>query len=179
MKTTTQIFSFIVLLALTFSVYAEEGFYLGLRAANVSVNEDEIDDLKNSPVGVKVDDAGKMALMLGYDFGKSVSVELLAGKSTHDVTYETTYADQELDLSTLGLYLTYRTEGEWFFKGKGGLLSRTVELSNGDKDSAGLISIGLGGGVNIDERLSFELEFMTIEQGISSFGVNAVYKLPR
>ncbi len=178
MKITTQICSVIVLLTLTFSAYAEEGFYLGLRAAKVTVNEDEIDDLKN--FDVEIDDAGKTELMIGYDFGKSISVELLAGRSTHDVTYAAAIPDEELYLSTLGLYVAYRSEGEWFFKGKGGLLARTVELSKqGGEDSAGLISIGLGGGVKVNERLSFELEFTTIEQGVSSFGVNAVYKLPK
>jgi len=179
MKTITQVFSVMVLLSMAFTAYAEEGFYLGLRPANVSVNEDEIDDLKNSPNGVDIEDAGRMELMLGYNFGKTVSLEFLMGKSTHDVTYETVFPDTELDLGTLGLYVAYRSEGEWFFKGKGGLLVRTVELAGGEEDSAGLISIGFGGGVNINERLSLELEYITIEQGIGSFGINGIYKLPR
>lgn len=158
---------------------AGEGFYLGLRAANVTVNEDEIDDLDSGDVDIG--DSGKGSIMVGYDFGNTVSIELEAGSSTHNVDYEAAFLeDQDLKISTLGLYVVYRSPGKWYFKGRGGLLSRTLELSpeigDQDEDSAGLLSIGLGAGVNIVDNFSMEVEFVTIEQGIGSVGFNALYR---
>ena len=154
---------------------AEEGFYFGLRAANVSVDEEEFDDFDGT---FDIKGAGKGSLIGGYDFGNSVSIEVEAGATTHDVEFSG--GKEDLDMSTLGMYAVYRSEGQWFFKGRGGLLSRTYEYApeSGDsiKENGALISIGLGGGINLNEKVSLEAEYVTIEEGISSFGLNAIFR---
>lgn len=164
---------------------ADTSFYAGLKLGSVSVDEEEIDDLKDSPIGVEIDDASYSAIILGYQFNPVVAVEVEIGGSEHDVEYDVPYLqnvlylpDQELELGIFGLYVTYRSQGQWYFKARGGLLSRSVELSpelpGQDEDNAGLLSLGIGGGVRIDD-FNIEAEFSSIEEGISSFGVNLLY----
>ncbi len=135
--------------------------------------------MKDDPNGLDIKDASYGSLLFGYDFGNTVSVELEIGSSEHDVTFDTAVPDQTLDMSTLGLYVVYRNEGQWYFKGRGGLLSRTIELDPGfaegdDKENDSFISIGIGGGVRI-ESFSIEVEFVSIESGIGSFGLAGLY----
>lgn len=173
MKHTRNLTLLLITLFASSTLLADEGFYAGLRAANVTVNEDEIDDLKD--LSVDIEDAGKGSLLVGYDFGGRVAIEVEMGKSEHDIR-NAPY--QQLELSTLGLYVAYRSQGQWFFKARGGLLSRKIELmptiTEQEEDTEGLISLGLGGGVRLD-KFAIEAELSTIEAGIYAVGLNGLY----
>lgn len=155
------------------------GFYAGIKLGSVNVDEDEIDDLKDSPIDVEIDDAGLGGLQIGYRFLPRFSIEVDMASSEHDVTYSTPLLpEQDLKISTFGLYIAYRSLGQWYFKGRAGLISRKLELSpelpGQEEDTDGLLSIGFGGGVRID-KVNLEAEFTTIEEGVSSFGFVALY----
>lgn len=169
----------LALLLMSSQSFADEtissnGFYAGIKLGSVHVNEDEIDDLKDSEIDVEIDDAGLGGVQIGYRFLPSLSIEFDIASSEHEVTYGLPQIpEQDLTISTFGMYIAYRSQGQWYFKGRAGLISRGVEFSpefeDQDEDSEGLISIGFGGGVRID-RFNIEAEFSSIEKGIGSFG---------
>ncbi len=155
----------------------EQNFYAGIRAATVSVDEKEIDELKNSDVDIK--NASKGSLIIGYVVNPTVSFEAEIGTSSHEISGGVFDAiNVDLDIGTFGLYGVYRSEGQYYFKGRGGLISRSTEFSpdtlNAGKDSAGLLAIGLGGGMRFNQVL-LEAEWTSIESGIGAFGFNAIY----
>jgi hypothetical protein len=134
--------------------------------------------LKNTDVDIK--NAGKGSIIIGYVVNPKVSFEAELGKSSHEISGDVfDLIDVDLDIGTFGLYGVYRSEGEIYFKGRGGLISRTTEFSpdtlDAGTDSAGLLAIGLGGGMRFNQML-VEVEWSSIESGIDAVGLNAIYR---
>ena len=79
---------------------------------------------------------------------------------------------------TLALYGVFRTPGEFYFKGKAGVLYEDVEvdiptLFSESEDDTGF-SAGIGGGWRLNDSGSLEVEFTLIESDLNylSLGYN-------
>jgi len=138
----------------------DEHFYAGIKAGAFMV------DVQG------VDDATPFGLQLGYDFGENVSVEF---------EYNTGEADlgefAEMDITTMAIYATYRSEGNAYVLAKMGLLKEELEVSqfghlSEDADESGL-SYGLGGGFKLGNKLALEAEYTIVETDVSYLGVTA------
>lgn len=153
----------------------------------------ENDDTSHTYIGVKGgpmsishgipfnDDGVLMGILFGYDIpnnGFAIEGEFnttVSKASSKDASYS------DLGVTTLAGYGVYRTAGRFYFKGKLGLLYEylTSSVSGGgitvDVDGPGLaISLGVGGGVRVSDRLSAEIEYTSIEAdiGYASVGLN-------
>lgn len=125
-------------------------------------------------VGVKagtgvgsIDTENVLGFVLGYDFGSTLSVEFEHANSE---------ANSSVDITSNALYLAFRTEGDTYFKARGGFLHEKVERNygwrNDSSDSDSGLSLGLGVGHRFNQ-LSLELEYTLIEQDVSYLTVGA------
>lgn len=85
-------------------------------------------------------------------------------------------------MTTLAGYGTYRTSGRVYAKGKLGILyeylsSSVAGITNPiDVNGSGLgLSLGIGGGVKITERLRAELDYTLVEADIGYLSVAALW----
>lgn len=166
--------------AVSAPTYAETGFYAGIKTGTITVDENEIDDLKDT--SVEIDDGTLGGLLFGYQFNNEVAIEVDIAGSELDLDNFPGY--ESIDMGLFGMYVAYRSTGQWYFKGRAGLLSRSIELnavnpSNPltpeDDDSESSLSIGFGGGVRV-EQFSIEAEFTTVEDGVNTFSLNGLYR---
>jgi len=140
---------------------------------------------------------GKIGLMLvdATGFDDAVSIGVVAGKPVTEIQLGTIAVEGELtttvaggdvsafgfsgdwDVTTVAAYGVYRSYGEYFFKGKAGLLYEDVDVDfagSNDSDSDLGLSLGIGGGWNLSEKANLELEYTIIESdlGLLSLGFN-------
>lgn len=171
----------LVLAAMAPSVFSEtadsaepsgvSGLYLGVKGGAMSISRDI--PFKNDGIlfgvifGYDIPDSG---FSLEGEFNTTVS----KASSTHS-----SYGD--LGATTVAGYGVYRTSGRFYAKGKVGVLYEhltssvsgigiTIDVAG---DGLGL-SLGIGGGVKITDRMSAELEYTIIEAdiGYASLGFN-------
>jgi opacity protein-like surface antigen len=145
--------------------FAEPGFYIGGSFGNGKINHDAYNDPSLGGV------------LLGYDFGKSFSLEFqtLSGEDNLDISGTAGI----YDLSTSALYGTWRSEGEFYTKAKIGFLSETITATTATatataKDSG--LSIGIGLGFKLNEQIRAEAEYTIIEQDINAFTLSVSYQ---
>jgi opacity protein-like surface antigen len=167
----------LLMLALSLSAYshAEQntGFYLGIKGGNfmVDVSEPNFD----------YDDATSMGLLAGYDFGSNVSAEFEYNSSNDaDVRYFGSKFGT-LKVNTFAGYMAYRlkpnTSNGFYVKAKAGILSEDVKVTHNkgtiSTNDTGL-SLGVGAGFNITDKVALEAEYTLIEQDVNylSAGLN-------
>ena len=112
-------------------------------------------------------DADTYSIILGYQFARPVNTD---GTSTLELEYtdsdeasrDTGISGDEWEFESYGLYLTYRTPGTVYFKGRVGLLnSEITSLSNGinvGTDSDTNFAYGAGFGIVLGENQNVNLE---------------------
>ena len=168
----------LVLIATTSSVFSEtpvsgessdsSHMYIGVKGGAMSVNSDAFND-----------DGVLLGILFGYDvpdngFAFEGEFNTTVSKASSDIGYG------DLGMTTLAGYGVYRTSGRFYLKAKLGLLyeyltSSVSGIIDIDVDQPGLaISIGGGGGWRVNDRLSAEIEFTSIEAdiGYASLGLN-------
>ena len=147
--------------------------YIGVKGGPMSISH-----------GIPFNDDG---VMLGVLFGYDIPDNGFAVEGEFNTTVSKAKSDIEsygdLGVTTLAGYGVYRTSGRFYVKAKLGILYEylTSSVSGGsstvDVDGPGLaISIGIGGGIRVNDRLSAEVEFTSIEAdiGYASLGLNWV-----
>jgi len=136
-----------------------EGGYVGLKAGMFML------DLSG------VDDPTLIGFQGGYSFGNNWSIELEYGTGSTDVK------SVDIDVSSMGLYGIYRSEGQAYFLGKIGVAKNEIEISgglSGEADDTGL-AYGLGGGYNFNQQFGIEAEYNIVDSDISVFAVTGRY----
>ena len=147
---------------------------IGIRAARIDPNIEGIDD---------ADAAG---VVVGYEFATAIG----SFKGTSAIELEYLQSDDtqlfagstaNYDAESLGLFFTYRSAGQVYFKLKGGLVVNTLQAEGlppaqtpdfqsttiRDLESTNL-AIGIGVGVRITDRASIELDYLQ-EAGSNDF----------
>ena len=166
MKATQLLIFAVITLCSIGTVHAEdEAWYAGVKAGQMKVDQP---GFKNA-IGV--------GGILGYKLNNTLGIE--GGYTTTgedaDVMIGTT--DSKWDIDVVAVHLAYRTEGNFFVKGKAGLLYQEVSVNTNNANepgSGGEMSIGIGAGWRPFKDIALELEYTVIESDVSfiSFGIN-------
>ncbi len=147
---------------------ADSSWYVGLKAGQMMVDLDGLDDATNGGV------------LVGYSFGDfAIEAEYTTTLSEGDVTI--LGVPGEWDINTFAVYGVYRSSGNIYFKGKVGFLNEDVSInvnafgtpiSAAGSDSSA--SLGVGVGWRIPDSNSLELEYTIVEEDIDflSLGYN-------
>ena len=169
----------IVLAAIAAPVFSETS-----TASDTSESSHTYIGLKGGPMSVNSDAFNDDGVMLGILFGYDVPDNGFAFEGEFNTTVSKASSDiagyGDLGVTTLAGYGVYRTSGRVYLKAKLGLLyeyltSSVSGIIDIDVDQPGLaISIGVGGGWRVTDRLSAEIEFTSIEAdiGYASLGLN-------
>lgn len=138
-------------------------FYLGILGGRMLIDDRGFDDV--STLGFNV----------GYRFPEqswgSLAVEgELTGSEQGDVSLAGLRGDW--DLTTLGVYVAYRTPGVVFFKARAGILAQDLNVSGVGRDldtTESGYSGGLGFGLELGKLFSLEAEYTYIEKDIDFY----------
>lgn len=163
---------FAAALLLTVSAHAYEvnkpyvGGKLGLMMPDVSGADDALN------VGLVF--GMPIQQVRGQNFGGTVSVE---GETTFTVVDGDIDGGGEWDVFTLAGYGVFRTDGQIYFKGKGGLVYWDADFDLGPvsaSDDDINLSIGIGGGYQLSSQSSIELEYTILDSDLDflSLGFN-------
>ncbi|WP_444911557.1 outer membrane beta-barrel protein [Microbulbifer sp. PAAF003] len=113
-----------------------------------------------------VDNPLNLGLRAGYVRASGFGVE---GEYTSSLLSGETEAygrNVDVDIRTLATYATYRTEGDWYLKGRLGLLYEDVSVGSERSDDLG-VSLGAGIGYSLNEIYHLELEYTVLETDVS------------
>lgn len=134
-------------------------------------------------VDIEGDNPFNAGLRGGYIWNSGWGVEgeftgsLIEGEAEYRYWGGTYSAD--LGISTLAAYGTYRSPGQFYFKGKLGYLKETVKISDdGDSfsESETGLSAGLGLGFDIMPNANVELEYTVVEEDVGFFSGSVVIR---
>ncbi|GJL80463.1 MAG: hypothetical protein DHS20C01_00970 [marine bacterium B5-7] len=151
----------------------------------------KLESIDNSRTGYR--DASNLGLLFGYEFSRPIGLD---GTSSFEFEYsgsidDGTISDSsffgvggEWDVENIGLYFTYRTPGNVYFKGKLGVLHSDIEtrLNNGvsgvEKDTSFSFGAGLGLKLGIDDnfRLEAELVGSSGDNDINTISIGGLYR---
>lgn len=125
--------------------------------------------------------------MFGIEFGQNWAFEaeyINSGKT--DMKYNVgSIESAKFQLQSLGIYGVFKTSGKVYFKGRAGIASNLIDLTdiqcsgsfcvnNIYDDDAGF-AFGVGGGILITEALKLEAEYKLVNKDIDIFGLGLVY----
>ena len=142
--------------------------------------------VKGGPMSISSPSFNDDGVMLGILFGYDVPDNGFAFEGEFNTTVSKASSDidryGDLGVTTLAGYGVYRTSGRFYLKAKLGILyeyltSSVSGIVDIDVDQPGLaISIGVGGGMHVNDQLSVEIEYTSIEAdiGYASLGLNWV-----
>ncbi len=157
----------IILLSFYTSV-AHSAFYIGAKAGRMQISND-----------IPFDDATSLGLSLGtkiQDSGFAIEGEFT---STISDSAHKTISGADLEIFTLAGYGVYRSSGDFYFKGKGGLIYQYLSISGPylpiEGEDIGL-SLGVGGGFRIAHDTALELEYTIIESDIAFISLGIVFE---
>ena len=121
------------------------------------------------PDGSGLDDALNIGVVLGMKLNEvevgSIAVE---GELTTTIVDGDIRGGGDWNVTTLAGYGVYRSNGQFFFKGKLGLVYWDADVDGvggGGADDIDL-SFGIGGGYKISEKASLELEYTILESDL-------------
>ncbi len=117
-----------------------------------------------------IDSGMGLGFQLGYNATESVAIEFEYMSSSLD--YDILGVSGDVDVSTMGIYGTYRSTGQGYFLGKLGFLSEKLKagsLNLSESDSG--LSLGIGGGYRASESFSIEAEYTILEQDLNFIGL--------
>ena len=145
---------------------ADSSVYVGAKFGQMMVDESGFDDATN------------IGILVGYDLVPNISLEGELTTSVSDADVDFFGISGDWNVMTLALYGVFRTPGEFYFKGKAGVLYEDVEvdiptLFSESEDDTGF-SAGIGGGWRLNDSGSLEVEFTLIESDLNylSLGYN-------
>lgn len=164
-------------------------------AAQVQADTEAVTESSDSPnnyIGIKggpmvisrdipFDNDGVMlGILFGYDVpGNNIAIEGELNTTIADAS-STNPSYGDLSATTLAGYAVFRSSGRFYVKGKLGVLYEYLSSSVSgtttiDVDGAGMaISFGLGAGVEVNDKMSIEAEYTSLEAdiGYGSIGLN-------
>jgi|GEM_PF-789253 len=130
------------------------------------------------PAGVSfsTDDQQAIGLSLGYAVSDTFSVEVDMVKGSTDINASGPggTVGGAIDIDTLALYATTRSEGDVFFKFKFGYIKEDLSGNGPDVSDSGL-SYGIGGGYKINSNASIEAEYVKVEADVAWILLSARY----
>ena len=148
----------VVLFLATTHVFAESsgGVYLGVKTGSLDIDSAMWD--ADTPKGV----------VLGYQKGSfGAEIEF----NTADIDYDFLGIKSSADYKTLALYGVYRSEGDFYFKAKAGVLKQEVKTSFTTEDDTNA-SGGVGLGVKMGP-VRLEAEYTIIETDVDFISIGA------
>jgi len=156
----------LLILGLTSSAWAEtsEGFYIGLIAGTDKIDVNGLED------------ASGAGLLAGWNFNKNVALEF-AGNAA-DSKADALLAGCVLEIDTMAIYLTGRTDGKFYTKGRIGVLSETITPRDTcvfvqERSESGL-SVSAGGGMRLG-KAALELEYTLVEADVNRISLSVLY----
>ncbi|GAB2509147.1 porin family protein [Microbulbifer agarilyticus] len=113
----------------------------------------------------------------GYTWNSGWGIEAELTRSLSDGAYY----DVDYSINTFGVYGTYRSAGQLYFKGKLGYLSETVNFdesywSDSHKESDTGLSAGAGLGFHMARNAYVEAEYTLIEEDVDFFSASLVFR---
>ncbi|AWF82761.1 hypothetical protein BTJ40_19155 [Microbulbifer sp. A4B17] len=113
-----------------------------------------------------VDNPLNLGLRAGYVRASGFGVEVEYTSSVLSGETEVYGRDVDVELNTFATYATYRTEGDWYLKGRLGVLYEDVTVGSDSSDDLG-ISLGAGIGYNLSDAYRLEFEYTVLERDVS------------
>jgi len=150
----------------------ERDWYVGAKLGWMSSSDSDFDESMN--LGLV---AGLHLPGIELPFEANVAVEGEYSTSISDGDWEEGSLEGEWDIDTFAVYGVVRTDGDIYFKGKGGIIYEDISVSGDVSDSASStdLSFGLGAGWKLNDKLSLEAEFTLIEEDVSFFSIGVLY----
>lgn len=147
------------------------GLYIGAKAGVLGIDANTAD--------ITWDDAMPVGLLIGYQIpveGGDFALEFEMNKADLDVTVSNQKGT--LDFKTTALYGAYRSEGNFFYKLKAGILKEEITGAESGVFKAFSvsdtgISVGFGGGIRLANNITIEAEYTIIEEDVNYFSVGA------
>ncbi len=141
--------------------------YLGLKYGIYQLYDDDLDDGEEAEPG-----------QAGVVFGRSINDVLgWEFEYTTTVSQEDEWLDAELDVETesVGIYLTAKTAGDAYLKGRLGYVRVEQDINLFEPYNAYGLAYGAGGGYEFVKGLSLEVEYTVMPtEERSATGINAV-----
>jgi outer membrane immunogenic protein len=133
-----------------------------------------------------VDDTEGPGLLVGLEFGENWAFEaeyLNSGKA--DMDYQLGAIDTaKIKVQSLAVYGAYRSSGQLYLKGRVGIVSNNVDITdiqcsgsfciNSLFDDGAGFALGLGGGFVISEGLKIEAEYKLLNKDIRNAGAGLI-----
>lgn len=117
-----------------------------------------------------------LGVLVGYSFAESVSGELALNRSSYE--FRAGGPGCSIDNTTVGAYAALRTQGQFYLKGRAGLLMEDLSpvgpCPASSVSDTGL-SLGGGGGLQFGNAL-LELEVTMVEADINRAAINWLYR---
>jgi len=138
-----------------------EGLVFGAKAGPMLVDAPNVDDPLNAGVNI------------GYEIGIGF------GDLGFEGEFTTTVKEGELDMvkfniDTGAAYLTYRSPGFVYFKGRAGYLGWDADFNLNGKDDGKSASYGLGLGFSL-KVIKLELEYTQIEENVDFVSLGILF----
>jgi len=137
----------------------------------VLIDESSVED-EVSAIDIDVDDPVNLGLVMGYEFDSGLGLELQYTDSVDSGQLAISRFRREIredfDYRTFALYGVYRTDGDFYFKAKAGVLWEEIDTDSVSEDESGF-SAGIGAGYRFgskDSPTSIELEYTIAEEDI-------------
>jgi len=160
-KITNYIGAFIF--ALFSSSALAEGVYWGATAGIMDFDFKGVDN----PIGV--------GLRMGYSPVSGWGLEAEYVNSLVSGDAEVLGKEVDVDMYSLGGYVTYRSLGELYIKGRLGLLYEDVTVGNDSSDDFG-VSAGAGIGFVLGANSNIELEYTVLEKDVGLWSGAFTYR---
>jgi len=128
----------------------------------------------NSNVNDVYDNTHGNGILLGYDYGNNLALQLELVRRNGDIS--PLGGNGHYSEKTQALYLAYRSPGDFYFLIKGGYLWEQISLENNTATASASdsgLTAGIGAGYNFG-KISLEAEYTRIEKnlGFTSVGFN-------
>ena len=170
------------------SVWAQEGTtWFGDTADGQWLAGIKYGQMTNDDPGFENADA--WTLVLGYQFARTVGVDgsssvELEFSDTLEASRNTGIAGDNWDARAYGLYLSYRTPGTIYFKGRVGILWSDIRTESNNikltSESEADVALGVGLGILLGATQNINLEIDYTQSGgdhdISLFNVGGSYR---
>lgn len=121
-----------------------------------------------------LDDGSAKGVVLGWRVQKLLAIEGVIANTSHDMLVPGCTAEND----TIGIYGALRTEGQFYVKGRLGLLSEDIASSGTCAGVAAASDTGMSLGAGVGARFgkgALEVEYTIIEQDINRLGASLLF----
>lgn len=135
-----------------------EGLYLGVKGIYSQLRPDGMDN------------SGGFGVLIADHYQNGLGVELEVTRSQADIHLLDLVDDYTLD--TAAAYGVYRSAGNWYYKLRGGVIWKQLQVTGGESDKTAFAG-GLGGGYDFG-RLLLELEYTYVDQDVDQLSLSLI-----